>query len=469
MSDRIYAIVDIETTGGSSGNRVTEIAICKTNGKVVLDTYESLIDPDAFIPHSITLLTGITNEMVESAPKFEDVADEIMDFLDGCIFVAHNVSFDYSIVKNHFDDLRVPFHFKKLCTVRLARGIIKGLPSYSLGKLCKQLGIENDNRHRAMGDAKATTELFHLLHQKDQDDFIDYSLNQLNKEASLPPNLKKEEYITLPSTTGVYYLMGERMEILYIGKAKNIKQRVTTHFTEKTRKKSELLRRIHHVSYEETGNELVAFLMESSEIKKHYPPYNKAQKSKQQAYYVSYYRGQDDIYRVDIFNKKYGGSHLQSFTSMTMARDYLYLLVNDHGLCPKVTGLERTKGNCYLGEKCALCSGQITAEEYNAKVSSVGNEENDLSLLIFGDGREEEERSAVYIKEGEYQGFGFFHNDQNLAIEQVVEEIIPQKNNSDTKRILRQFLNGGLTKQYKIVKLSEGGVQVGVSKGMGAI
>lgn len=455
MSERIYAIVDIETTGGSSGNRMTEIAICKTNGYEILDTFESLIDPDAFIPHSISLLTGITNEMVETAPTFENLADDILNFLDGCVFVAHNVSFDYSIIKNHFDDLRMPFQFKKLCTVRLARGIIKGLPSYSLGKLCKQVGIENDNRHRAMGDAKATTELFHLLVEKDNDNFIEYSLNQLNKEASLPPNLNKEEYDALPSTTGVYYLLGERMEILYVGKAKHIKQRVTTHFTEKTRKKSELLRKIHHVAFEETGNELVAYLLESEEIKKHYPPYNKAQKSKHHAYYVSYYRGQDDIYRIDIFNKPYGGAHLQSFTSMTMARDYLYFLVSDHGLCPKYTGLEKTRSSCYLGDNCAICSGSLSAEEYNQRVVGVKSNEHEQSLLILGYGREEKERTAVYVKEGEYQGFAFYHDDQNLMVEEIIQEIKPYKNNSDTKRIIKQFLNSGFTKQYKILELSE--------------
>lgn len=455
MSDRVYAIVDIETTGGSSGNRVTEIAIIKTNGFEIIDTFETLVDPDAFIPHSISLLTGITNEMVESAPLFEHVADDIMAFLDGCIFVAHNVSFDYSIIKNHFDDLRIPFQFKKLCTVRLARGIIKGLPSYSLGKLCKQLSISNDNRHRAMGDAKATIELFHLLQQRDENNFIDYSLNQLNKEASLPPNLSREEYLTLPSTAGVYYLLGEKMEVLYVGKAKNIRQRVTTHFTEKTRKKSELLRKIHHVSFEETGNEFVAFLMESAEIKKHYPPYNKAQKSKHQAYYVSFYSGQDEIYRVEVFNKKYGGNHLQSFTSMTMARDYLYLLVNEHGLCPKVTGLERTKGSCYLGANCELCSGKLSKKEYNAKVKAIGEDENRKSMLIFGQGREEQESAVVYIKEGEYQGFGFVYSDQDPSLDQIINEITPYRQNSDTKRIIRQFLNSGLTRQYKIVELTE--------------
>lgn len=450
---QIYSIVDIETTGGTNGNRITEIAICKTDGKKILDRFETLINPEQFIPHSISLLTGITNDMVADQPLFQDVESDIREFLEGSIFVAHNVSFDYSIIKNHYADLGISFNSKKLCTVRLSRGIIKGLASYSLGKLCQQLGISNKNRHRAMGDAQATAELFHLLVQKDKADFISYSLNQLNKEATIPPNLPKEEYEQLPESTGVYYLLGQKMEVLYVGKAKNIKQRINTHFNEKTRKKSELLRRIHHLSYELTGNELVAYLLESAEIKKHYPYYNRAQKSKHSAYYVSYYKGQDDLLRVDIFNKKYGGASLDQFTSMTMARDYLYQLVEEAGLCPKYTGLERTKGQCFKGEACDICSGRIDSQEYNNRVSQLNGGEQTQSLLILGRGRNKEEKAAVHVHNGEYKGFAYFDPEQIEGPEQVLDHITPYKNNSDTQRIIRQFLNGSVAKRYEILEL----------------
>ncbi len=450
---QIYSIVDIETTGGTSGNRVTEIAICKTDGNQILDRYVSLINPEQFIPHSISLLTGISNDMVADKPLFQDVADDILRFLEGSIFVAHNVSFDYSIIKNHYADLGISFNMKKLCTVRLSRGIIKGLPSYSLGKLCKKLSIPNKNRHRAMGDAEATAQLFHLLLRKDENDFITHSLNQLNREAVIPPNLPKEEFEQLPESTGVYYMHGKQMEVLYVGKAKNIKQRINTHFNEKTRKKSELLRRIHHLSYELTGNELVAYLLESAEIKKHYPYYNRAQKSKHSAYYVSLYKGQDNIYRVDIFNKKYGGNSLDHFTSVTMARDYLYQLVEEKSLCPKYTGLERTKGNCFKGEECDICSGRISAEEYNLRVSQLRDGNRSQSLLILGKGRSKEEKTAVYVQEGEYKGFTYFDPEHLDEPQDLLEQITPYTDNSDTQRIIRQFLNGSLAKRYEILEL----------------
>lgn len=450
----IYTVVDIETTGGSHGNRITEIAAVKTDGTKVLDSYETLINPEVFIPKSITLLTGITNPMVADAPKFEDIAQEFLAFLGDTVFIAHNVSFDYGIIKNHFEDLDISFNKKKLCTVRLSRGIIPGHASYSLGKICPALGIQNHSRHRAMGDTMATVELFHLLLTKDKDDFVFYSLNQLNKEAMLPPNLDKKEFEDLPNTAGVYYLLGEKMETLYVGKAKDIKKRIVTHFSEKSRKKSELLRKIHHVSCVETGSELIALLLESDEIKKHYPPYNKAQKNKSHDYHVCYYEGQDSVLRVDVFLKKFAKNSIRSFSSMTMAKDHLYRLVEQNKLCPKYTGLERTKDKCYLGETCRLCSETETTTEYNDRVlAATENKEDKLTAFILAPGRDRGEKGVVYLEDGDYKGFGYVEKDLASSAEDLQDCIVPYKNNNDIKRILNGFLANPMPKMYKMLEL----------------
>jgi DNA polymerase-3 subunit epsilon len=445
----VFSIVDIETTGGSHGNRITEIAAVKTDGKSILESYETLINPQIFIPKSITLLTGITNKMVSDAPDFEEVSRDFMNFLDGSIFVAHNVSFDYSIIKNHFEDLSIPFNSKKLCTVRLSRSILPNHPSYSLGKLCRELGIKNHKRHRAMGDAQATTELFHLLFKKDYD-FIAHSLNQLSRESILPPNLPKSEFESMPNSVGVYYLLGEKMEILYVGKAKDMKKRIVTHFTETTRKKSELLRKIHHVSYVETGNELIALLLESDEIKKYYPPYNKLQKQKSNDYCICHYEGQDGIVRVDIFLKKYERNTVKQFSSMTMAKDYLYMLVEKNKLCPKYTGLERTKERCYLGANCELCSGNISVEEYNQQVMKSW-ESKGLNKWIIGPGRTIEEKGVVALKDGEYYGFGFVTTDQQINEEDLNSCIVRYKTNSDIRRIIDGFLSMPIPRVFQLI------------------
>ena len=452
----IYTIVDIETTGGSHGNRITEIAAVRTDGDRILDSYETLVNPQVFIPKSISLLTGITNPMVDDAPVFEDIVDELEEFLQDCVFIAHNVSFDYGIIKNHFEELGMSFNRKKLCTVRLSRGIIPGHPSYSLGKLCKSLGIENKSRHRAMGDTMATVELFHLLVKEDKEDFIYYSLNQLNREATLPPNLPKEEFENLPNTPGVYYLLDKNLKILYIGKAKDIKKRIVTHFTESSIKKAELLRKIHHVSFQETGNELIALLLESDEIKRNFPPYNKAQKYKTNNFHVCYYEGQDGIMRVDVFMQKFAKNSIKSFSSMVMAKDHLYQMVEKHHLCPKYSGLERTKSACYLGDECDVCTENITVVEYNERVIAIAeNQDEHLSAFIIGPGRTREEKSVVLIESGDYKGFGFVGVDLQLSQDDLAESITRYRNNNDIKRILNGFLTLPIPKNYDIVKVNE--------------
>ena len=153
----MYAIVDIETTGGyAAANGIIEISIKIFDGREIVEEFETLINPYQAIPKYIQAFTGITNEMVQDAPGFEEVAEKVFTYLQGNIFVAHNVNFDYSFIKSHLEYYGYSFTAKKICTVRLARQIFPGYPSYSLGNLCTSLGIDLTNRHRAGGDAAAT-------------------------------------------------------------------------------------------------------------------------------------------------------------------------------------------------------------------------------------------------------------------------------------------------------------------------
>src|ERR1700712_3691557 len=195
----MYAIVDIETTGGhANANGITEVAICLHDGKKVTQRFSTLVNPGRDIPIYIRALTGITNEMVQDAPPFEEVAADIYHLLNGKIFVAHNVNFDHSFVKYHLAAAGYDLQCNKLCTVRLGRKIMPGLPSYSLGKLCHHLKIENNSHHRAMGDAEATSRLFSLLLQNDKDNHITQALKQRSKDQVLPPNLPKSDIDKLP-------------------------------------------------------------------------------------------------------------------------------------------------------------------------------------------------------------------------------------------------------------------------------
>ena len=211
-----YAIIDVETTGmGIQGNRITEIAILVHDGQKVIQEYESLVNPERSIPHTITRLTGINDYMVADAPKFYEIAKEIIEITSDCIFVAHNVNFDYNVIHKEFADLGFPFRRKKLCTVRLSRKLIPGLPSYSLGKLCSSVGIPLNDRHRAMGDTRATRILFEKLLNLDVDQSVFASfLKPGSRQATLPPGLAKSIFDQLPERTGVYYFRDSKDDII---------------------------------------------------------------------------------------------------------------------------------------------------------------------------------------------------------------------------------------------------------------
>lgn len=160
----MFAIIDIETTGNSyKYGQITEIAIFQHNGTEVTGSFSTLIKPDCDIPLFITRLTGITNEMVVHAPRFYEVAKTIVEMTAGRTFVAHNVHFDYKFICEEFSRLGYDYHRKTLCTVQLSRKLLPGHRSYSLGKICSELNIEINGRHRAAGDAFATAKLFELL------------------------------------------------------------------------------------------------------------------------------------------------------------------------------------------------------------------------------------------------------------------------------------------------------------------
>ncbi len=165
----MFAIIDIETTGNSyKYGKITEIAIYQHNGSTITNSFHSLIYPEMDIPLFITELTGIDNKMVKGAPRFFEIAKKIVEMTSGRTFVAHNVQFDYKFIKEEFSRLGYNYNCKTLCTVKLARKLLPGHDSYSLGKLCNDLGIKINGRHRADGDALATVKLFELLLNKNK-------------------------------------------------------------------------------------------------------------------------------------------------------------------------------------------------------------------------------------------------------------------------------------------------------------
>lgn len=165
----MFAIIDVETTGAVyKYGKLTEIAVYLHNGQKITDSFQTLLNPEIDIPYFITKLTGIDNNMVDNAPKFYEVARKIVELTAGRIFVAHNVNFDYKFIQEEYRRLGYEYKRKTLCTVKLARKLLPGHTSYSLGKICGDLNIKIEGRHRAAGDALATVKLFELLLEKNR-------------------------------------------------------------------------------------------------------------------------------------------------------------------------------------------------------------------------------------------------------------------------------------------------------------
>lgn len=412
----MYAIVDLETTGGYAENhRITEIAICFHDGIQITDTFHTLINPGRNIPYYITGLTGITTEMVFSAPSFKQVAAEVFQRLEGKVFVAHNAHFDYSFLKKEFEQAGIQWQSKKLCTVRLSRKIIPGLRSYSLGSLAESLGITIFNRHRAGGDAAATVKIFDQLLQRDRDSYIIKALKKNSGETILPPNLSKHEFDKLPAKCGVYYFHDARGNVIYVGKAINIKKRIAGHFTGEAREwgRSKIRNEIHHISYELTGNELIALILESQEIRKLWPKYNQAQKYRSEEWGVYDYEDRNGYLRFSVNLVTRGSRPLIRFTSKGDAWNFLWQKVREHKLCPKLCGLQISKGLCFefqTGACSGACMGVEMVKTYNGKVENAISSflEKGNNVAIIGKGRSLEEQSMVLVEEGNYFGFGFF-------------------------------------------------------------
>lgn len=453
----MFAIVDIETTGGTlEKSKIIEIAIIIHDGKKVVKRFSSLVDPFCSIPYFITQHTGITDEMVSDAPPFHKIAKEIIELTEGAVFVAHNVKFDYGFVKAAFKNLGYSYQRKTLCTVRLSRSTFPGLPSYSLGNLCDSLGIKIKNRHRALGDAEATAILFSKILEDNDTVLSADGLPSEIKKSLLPPLLNASAFENIPyETTGVYYFYDQSGNVIYVGKSKDIRKRVLQHFTSQKRNKAmRLLHEIADISFENTGSELVALLLESDEIKKIKPPYNSAQKRGRAIPYYGIYQRTDSSGYLNIFIERLlpGEEPLITMDSIFDAKNLLFKTIKEYNLCESKSDLHKTGGPCFNHQihKCfGACIDEEDPETYNERAAkaiesfSFRNE----SFFIVDSGRNEMEKSIISIEQGEYKGFGYIdHSLTEPNIDSIRDCIKKYNHNKDIQKILRGFMKKGVKK-----------------------
>ena len=473
----MFAVVDIETTGlDPEHDRITEFAVVITDGKNILSEESFLINPECRISPQIQSLTGITNELLAHEPRFAHFARRIHMATEGHVFVGHNARFDYGFLVSEFRKLGFPYRRTTACTVRLGKDVLPGLPSYRLDALCAKLGITRGVKHRALADAHDAALAFCKLFALSGTDTPEEFLKQSSEPARVPPLLKKADIDSLPSATGVYHFYDAHGSLLYVGKSRNIKERVLSHFAAETRdlRERKMKEQVATIKTQVTGSELVALLLESDQIKALKPLYNRAQRRGRNA--IGLFEGatselgyrQLELRRLD--NTESQSESLRAFATAPAARAFVEALVAEHQLCrhlchtglsahaPQANSPTRPCFHYHIDQCLGACLGLEAPAEYNARLqealgSKVGVED---SFLIVEKGRERGERAVVWVKNGTYQGYGYTRQRKLglSSLKQLQDEgFLFCIENSDIKRILRTHLS--TTPNLKIVLLRD--------------
>ncbi|MCF8236641.1 MAG: GIY-YIG nuclease family protein [Saprospiraceae bacterium] len=441
-----YAVVDLETTGGRPDrDKITEIAIVIHNGEDIIETFSSLINPGVSIPPMITRITGITQEMVDDAPPFYEVARQVALMTEQTVFVAHNVRFDYQFLREAFSDLGFTFSRPHLCTVKMTRKAFPGLPSYSLGNLIRHFGISVNSRHRALDDALATSRLLELILEK-ENRIQPQGITAMTREQKPPAHLPQDLYDQVPEACGIYYFYNQAHEVIYVGKSKHIRRRLKEHLGSINQKAARLDREIACIDWVITGSELYASLLESYEIRRLMPAINKAQRNRNfpAAIYLEPTTGGYNRFRVST--RKDADDPVNVYASSRAARAVLESRVDQFSLCWHLT-LEHTPGKpCFkhhLGICLGACVHQEPPEDYNARTilaaASLGHELEGHFILV-DSGPSNEQFACIHVENGIFQAMGIVDNDIPQTYSGIVEQLTPYPDHPEIRRLIRQYM-----------------------------
>ncbi|WP_417360117.1 exonuclease domain-containing protein [Galbibacter sp.] len=426
----MYAVLDIETTGGKYNEEgITEIAIYRFDGHKVEDQFISLVNPEKEIQPFVVKLTGINNQMLQTAPKFYEIAKRIIEITDNCTLVAHNAQFDYRILQTEFNRLGYDYQRKSLCTVELSKELLPEQPSYSLGKLVRALGIPVSDRHRANGDALATVKLFKLLLSKDSNKKIVQNNIRQEQVGQLNPRLI-EIVERLPNDVGVFYMYNTDGELIYLSKSSNIRKRVNKLFISSAAKNRKIQKEVKIVTFDLTGNTLIAELKEYQEIAKNKPRYNPKKKQKfTHALYVT--KGNDSRLNLVLDNFDLNKDSIINFVGYNQAIKVLGEISLEFQLHLNGDGSRDIADHLGNGQEY-----NEDSKAYNKRVRSAIHKYgiSDKSFAIIDAGRAIDEHSVVLFIQGEFNGYGFYELNHQLNNLDILKSIITSMKDSDMAR-----------------------------------
>ena len=455
---QLFAIVDIETTGGYAyHNKITEIAICIYDGVSIVERFESLVNPQQPIPYSIQQLTGITNEMVAKSPVFEQIAEKIYHLLHRKVFVAHNVNFDYSFVRNELSNAGFLWKANKLCTVRLSRTILPHHRSYSLGNLCRDLKINLHNRHRAMGDCEATAVLFDLLMKTDSNEVLKH-IKTIQSLQKFPPNISTKNYDELPEKIGIYKFINQKGKLIYVGKAINIKKRVAQHFSSQleSKRKQDFLNEIYCIEFEETANEFMALLREYELIQHHWPKFNTSLKQYEPKYAIALYKDGYGYQRLAVTKVIKGHTYFRLFSSLQQAHEVLKQTIDEYELNINLCHFYNEELDVRTLKSKAVQELTTDLNIYNSKVSNailnLQNTSEDL-LVFIDNGRNENEQSFVLFDNQRVIAKGYI--EKNRSANDIYDAITDTMKCNSSFYTEQLFLKYALLYPEKIIQVKK--------------
>ncbi len=366
-----YVLLDLETTGAIPlRDRITEIALIGFEDGVEVSRWQTLVNPEATIPPFIQRLTGISPEMVDSAPLFKQVAGELLDYLHASVVCAHNVRFDHGFLKNEFKRMGINLRVNVLCTVKLSRKLYPHHRSHSLDAIISRHSLTCRARHRAMGDVEMMVAFLDSATREFGPVRISETAHALlQAPPSLPSGIDAHVIDELPDTPGVYLFFGESALPLYIGKSINLRQRVMSHFgsDHSSTKEMRISQEIKHIEWIETAGEFSALLLESRLVKERQPIYNRRLRRQRQLCSWRLATSAEahplvSLVREDEIQPGTLGQLFGMFRSKRQAVEVLRHLADQHHLCLKCLGLEAGKGGCFA-QQLKRCKGVCTGQE----------------------------------------------------------------------------------------------------------
>lgn len=381
-----YSVFDFETTGTSARfDKVIEIGIAKISKGKIIDTFQSFINPGRPIPFFITQYTGITNSDVQDAPYFEELFYRIKDFIGYSVLAAHNLNFDYSFLKHECSTAGLEiFTNPSICTLKIARKLYPDAPSKSLGRITKYLKIQHKNVHRGLGDATATAKLLMKMFKPLRDnyeidtvtDLVHFQNSPTGKQFSIIKKKLIKDFAEIPDMPGVYFFKNIKGDIIYIGKAKSLKNRVANYFSNNApRKSKEIVKKANGLNFQPTNTELTALLTEAELIKEENPKYNKLLKKYSKNYFICLDRNEtfspvNVVSNFDFDGNDYFGPYPNRDTVNAIKEiiDKTFQLRE----CNKKEFVKKRK--CYLSdiERCLEpCTNSVSLENYNVELDKV--------------------------------------------------------------------------------------------------